>query len=190
MPSQDAINAQIRSNVVTAGRNGGRSHLHSLVQARGRIRAMGTAQGEGPFIRFKTYAICTFSDLGPKLQEGDRRAPEGFLAWGASQLNPFSRHHRSFNLGFPNAYDRAHGRTGSYLMIHGSCSSIGCYAMTIPASLRFMPWPPPPSTQPNQPAHRDQARFHVHAFPFIPTDAYMGVQHQISSMAHLLGQPP
>ena len=27
-------------------------------------------------------------------------------------------------------YDRAHDRTGSYLIVHGDCVSIGCYAMT------------------------------------------------------------
>ncbi|MCB1588130.1 MAG: 2-dehydro-3-deoxyphosphooctonate aldolase, partial [Xanthomonadales bacterium] len=59
--------------------------------------------------------------------------PEGVYQVSASALNPASRFHLSFNLGFPNAFDRAHGRTGSFLMIHGSCVSIGCYAMTDPA---------------------------------------------------------
>ncbi len=68
--------------------------------------------------------------LGPKLQEGDRQAPEGFYTVDAKALNPQSRWHRSFNLGFPNAYDRAKGRTGSFLMVHGGCGSVGCYAMT------------------------------------------------------------
>jgi murein L,D-transpeptidase YafK len=83
---------------------------------------------------FRSYPICRFSgQLGPKLQQGDRQAPEGFYQVARGQLNPNSRHHLSFNLGFPNAFDRAHGRTGSYLMVHGGCSSIGCYAMTDPA---------------------------------------------------------
>lgn len=78
-----------------------------------------------------TYPICKFSGfLGPKLKEGDRQSPEGFYAVTTKQLNPGSRHYRAFNIGFPNAYDRAHGRTGSALMVHGGCSSIGCYAMT------------------------------------------------------------
>ncbi len=46
-------------------------------------------------------------ELGPKLKEGDRQAPEGFYRVAQSQLNPNSRHHLSFNLGFPNAFDRA-----------------------------------------------------------------------------------
>lgn len=83
------------------------------------------------FAHFKTYPICNYSGaLGPKLKEGDRQSPEGFYFVGKSQLNPQSSYHLSFNLGFPNAYDRAHDRTGSYLMVHGNCVSVGCYAMT------------------------------------------------------------
>ncbi len=83
------------------------------------------------FELFKTYPICTFSGrLGPKLREGDNQSPEGFYYVTPARMNPWSRFHLSFNLGFPNAYDRHHGRTGSYLMVHGNCVSIGCYAMT------------------------------------------------------------
>jgi len=79
----------------------------------------------------KNYFICSYSgDLGPKLKEGDRQSPEGFYTVKKHQLNPNSKFHLSFNLGYPNAYDKAHKRTGSYLMVHGSCVSIGCYAMT------------------------------------------------------------
>jgi murein L,D-transpeptidase YafK len=86
------------------------------------------------FALFKSYPICRFSgDLGPKIREGDREAPEGYYFVSAKQLLPTSKHHRAFNTGFPNAYDRALGRTGTVLMIHGDCASIGCYAMTDPA---------------------------------------------------------
>lgn len=86
---------------------------------------------DGRFKKFTTYPICRFSGrLGPKLKQGDRQAPEGFYTVSKGLLNPNSRWHRSFNLGFPNTFDRAHGRTGSFLMVHGGCSSIGCYAMT------------------------------------------------------------
>ncbi len=82
------------------------------------------------FRLFRTYPICTWSgDLGPKLRQGDGQSPEGFYRIARGQLNPRSQYHLSFNLGYPNAYDRAHGRTGDYLMVHGSCVSIGCYAM-------------------------------------------------------------
>jgi len=79
----------------------------------------------------KTYDICKWSgNLGPKIAEGDRQAPEGFYTITPAQLNPKSDYHLAFNLGFPNAYDQSLGRTGSHLMVHGACSSRGCYSMT------------------------------------------------------------
>ena len=87
-------------------------------------------RGEG-FELFRSYDIVAMSgELGPKLREGDRQAPEGFYFVTPSRMNPDSRFHLSFNLGYPNAYDRAHGRTGSALMVHGNMVSIGCFAMT------------------------------------------------------------
>jgi murein L,D-transpeptidase YafK len=85
----------------------------------------------GRFVLLKTYPICRWSgDLGPKVREGDRQAPEGFYAITPGQMNPQSAYYLSFNTGYPNAYDRALGHTGSQLMVHGDCSSRGCYAMT------------------------------------------------------------
>lgn len=85
----------------------------------------------GQFALLKTYPICRWSgDLGPKVKEGDRQAPEGFYTITPAQMNPNSSYYLAFNMGFPNAYDKANGRTGSNLMIHGDCSSRGCYAMT------------------------------------------------------------
>lgn len=85
---------------------------------------------DGRYRLFRTWPICRWSGtLGPKLAEGDGQAPEGFYRVGASAMNPRSQFHLSFNLGFPNTFDRAHGRTGSFLMVHGNCVSIGCYAM-------------------------------------------------------------
>ena len=85
----------------------------------------------GKFALLKTYPICRWSgDLGPKVREGDRQAPEGFYTISPAQMNPRSAYYLSFNTGFPNAYDRSLGRTGSELMVHGDCSSRGCYAMT------------------------------------------------------------
>lgn len=83
------------------------------------------------FKLFKTYKLCRFSgSLGPKLRRDDRQSPEGFYFVKPGQLNPSSQYHMSFNIGYPNSYDRAHGRTGSALMVHGNCVSIGCYAIT------------------------------------------------------------
>jgi murein L,D-transpeptidase YafK len=85
------------------------------------------------FEHFQTHDICKWSGaLGPKLKEGDGQSPEGFYFASANQLLPTSKYHRAINTGYPNAFDQSLGRTGSVLMIHGSCVSIGCYAMTDP----------------------------------------------------------
>ncbi len=86
---------------------------------------------DGSYKIFKEYDICAFSGvLGPKQKEGDNQSPEGFYFVSADRLNPYSRFHLAFDLGYPNKYDRYYGRTGSALMVHGNCVSIGCYAMT------------------------------------------------------------
>lgn len=86
---------------------------------------------DGRYALLKTYPICRWSGaLGPKRKEGDRQAPEGFYAITPGQMNPNSSYYLAFNTGFPNAYDRAWDRTGSELMVHGDCSSSGCFAMT------------------------------------------------------------
>jgi len=119
---------------------------------------------DGRFVRFATYPICLWSGrLGPKIKEGDRQAPEGFYTVAEEQLNPNSRWHRSFNLGFPNAFDQAHGRTGSFLMVHGGCGSIGCYAMTDPVVDEI--W-----RMVTAALDKGQPRFAVHVFPFRMTE--------------------
>jgi murein L,D-transpeptidase YafK len=85
----------------------------------------------GKFALLKSYPICKYSgNLGPKIMQGDRQAPEGFYDITPEQMNPNSSEYLAFNTGFPNAFDRSLGRTGSFLMIHGGCRSVGCYAMT------------------------------------------------------------
>src|SRR5271169_6444700 len=85
----------------------------------------------GRFALLKTYPICRWSgELGPKIREGDRQAPEGFYTVTPGQLNPNSHSYLSFDIGYPNAFDRAYGRTGGDIMVHGDCSSRGCFAMT------------------------------------------------------------
>lgn len=85
----------------------------------------------GQYALLDTYPICRWSgQLGPKMREGDRQAPEGFYAVSPALMNPNSSFYLSFNTGFPNEFDRTHGRTGSHLMVHGSCTSRGCFAMT------------------------------------------------------------
>jgi murein L,D-transpeptidase YafK len=121
-------------------------------------------QGSEVFHLFKSYNICRFSgDLGPKLKEGDRQAPEGFYSVAPKQMNPNSNYHLSFNLGFPNEFDRHHGRTGSFLMVHGACASIGCYAMGDDPMEEI--W-----TLCTRALENGQPFFWVHCFPFPLTD--------------------
>ncbi|KAB2656837.1 hypothetical protein F9K94_10575 [Brucella tritici] len=88
-------------------------------------------KNNGKYDQIASYEICKWSGkLGPKYIEGDRQAPEGFYNVRPAQMNPNSSYYLSFNIGFPNAYDRANGRTGQHLMVHGACSSSGCYSMT------------------------------------------------------------
>lgn len=119
------------------------------------------------YVPFKTYEICSWSGkLGPKLKTGDKQAPEGFYMVSASQMNPNSKYHLSFNLGYPNAYDRAHRRTGAHLMVHGGCSSAGCYAITDEQVQEIF------SLARDSFKHGER-QFPVHAFPFRMTKENM-----------------
>ncbi len=90
-----------------------------------------SSAGNRPYDLYKTWTICAWSGgLGPKRKEGDGKSPEGFYATNKGLLNPRSRYHLAFNIGYPNAFDRANGYTGSFIMVHGNCVSAGCYAMT------------------------------------------------------------
>lgn len=123
--------------------------------------------GDDRFALFRSYPICNYSgDLGPKLREGDRQSPEGIYRVGQGALNPNSAFHLSFNLGFPNAYDRSQGRTGSFLMVHGDCVSVGCYAMTDPAIEEIY-------VLAEAALRAGQGAFAVHAFPFRMTPERM-----------------
>ena len=120
------------------------------------------------FRLFKNYDICTFGQgtLGPKTQLGDGQAPEGFYYVRPKQLNPLSTFHLSFNLGYPNSYDRIHSRTGSALMVHGDSVSIGCYAMTDPVIEEIY-------TLADAAFRNGQRFFRVHIFPFRMTQENM-----------------
>lgn len=86
---------------------------------------------DGRYVHFKTFPMCRWSgQLGPKTAEGDRQVPEGFYRVTPGQMNPVSHYYLSFNVGYPNAYDRAHGGTGGSVFVHGACSSAGCFSMT------------------------------------------------------------
>lgn len=126
----------------------------------------------GRYQQFTNYPICYYSGpLGPKKRQGDKVSPEGFYQVTRRALNPYSQYYRSFDLGFPNQYDRFKGYTGDYLMVHGDCVSVGCYAMTdqqmdeiyklVESSLK-----------------NGQAYVPVHVFPFRMTDARLNREKQ------------
>lgn len=114
-----------------------------------------------------SYDICKWSGrLGPKFTEGDRQAPEGFYIVRPHQMNPKSSYHLSFNIGFPNTYDRVHGRSGQHLMVHGACSSAGCYSMSDEQVEQIYAFA--------RDAFRGgQTEFQIQAFPFRMTAANM-----------------
>lgn len=119
----------------------------------------------GTFTRVKTYNICNWSgDIGPKTAQGDRQAPEGFYVVTPRQMNPNSKYHLSFNMGYPNAYDKAHNYTGAHLMVHGGCLSMGCYAITDEAVQELY-------ALARESFVGGQRKFLVHAFPFHMTKA-------------------
>ena len=125
------------------------------------------AKTNGRYDLVATYDICKWSGkLGPKYTEGDRQAPEGFYTVRPSQMNPRSSYHLSFNIGFPNAYDRANGRTGANLMVHGACSSSGCYSMTDAQIEQIYAFG-------RDAFQGGQTEFQIQAFPFRMTAANM-----------------
>jgi len=149
-----------------------------------RLAALGVAAGDPVFIRiFKaeselelwmrkgdglvllaTYPICHWSGgLGPKLIEGDRQTPEGFYTINKRRLHRAGRWPRSLDLGYPNDHDRALRRSGSYILVHGGCSSIGCFAMTneVMAEIYGLA---------EQALVAGQQNIHVHVFPFRMTE--------------------
>jgi murein L,D-transpeptidase YafK len=124
---------------------------------------------DGRFYHFKTYPICNWSgDVGPKVVQGDKQAPEGFYTVARHQMNPNSQFHLAFNMGYPNAYDRAHKRTGDFLMVHGKCKSAGCYAMTDALIEEIY-------ALAREAFIGGQDGFQIHAFPFRLTDANMAL---------------
>jgi murein L,D-transpeptidase YafK len=122
---------------------------------------------KGTFTRLATYPICHwYGTLGPKLKEGDKQSPEGFYRVGAPQTRLVGRWRKAFNLGFPNTLDQKLDRTGSYILLHGGCSSVGCFAMTDPVQDEIYDLA-------RAAIAKGQERFSVHVFPFRMTAANM-----------------
>lgn len=125
---------------------------------------------DGRYYHVKSYPICNWSgELGPKVRQGDKQAPEGFYSVPRQQMNPNSQFHLAFNLGYPNAYDKALGRSGDFLMVHGKCRSAGCYAMTDALIEEIY-------ALARESFIGGQEAIPVHAFPFRMTEANMARQ--------------
>ncbi len=121
----------------------------------------------GTFTRLAVYPICHWTGgLGPKLKEGDKQSPEGFYSVGTPQTRLVGRWRRAFNLGFPNLHDQLLSRTGSYILIHGGCSSVGCFAMTDEVQEEIYGLA-------RAALAKGQDRFQVHIFPFRMTTENM-----------------
>jgi murein L,D-transpeptidase YafK len=122
-------------------------------------------RGRGRYVKFASWPICAASGaLGPKLREGDKQVPEGFYGVPASAMNNASSYHLSMDTGYPNAFDRSLGRTGSEIMVHGRCASIGCLAMTDPVIDQVWTLVAAAHAQ-------GQEAVPVHIFPFVMNEA-------------------
>ena len=121
----------------------------------------------GRYALLKTFPMCRWSGkLGPKTKEGDRQAPEGFYHVSAGMLNPNSQYYLSFNLGYPNKLESALGYTGDALMVHGACTSAGCYALTDAGVAQIY-------AIVREAIRGGQSSFQVQAFPFRMTPENM-----------------
>ena len=125
---------------------------------------------DSSYVLFATYPVCHWSGtLGPKLREGDKQTPEGFYTVTRAQMRHIGRWPRSLNLGFPNVFDQVQARNGSHILVHGGCSSVGCFAMTnavVEEIYGFV----------EKAVAGGQTYVPVHVFPFRMTDANIALQ--------------
>ncbi|MFO1089337.1 MAG: murein L,D-transpeptidase family protein [Hyphomicrobiales bacterium] len=161
-PLSDGVKQELASKGLAVG-----APLYVRIFKQENVLEVWLGKNDGTYTLFRTYKICSWSgDLGPKTREGDKQAPEGFYIVTAKQMNPNSNYYLSFNLGYPNAYDRSHGYTGQYLMVHGGCKSVGCYAIRDDNIQELY-------VLAREAFTAGQHQFPVHAFPFYPSDANM-----------------
>jgi murein L,D-transpeptidase YafK len=159
------VTPALQHDLRTQGLRWGAPIFMRIFKSERRLEIWVQREDKKSYARFRDFPICAFSGgLGPKEKVGDGMAPEGVYNVALRQLNPASQFHLSFNLGYPNTYDQAHGRAGSALMVHGNCVSIGCYAMTDPLIEEIY-------TMASAALSGGQKSFPVYAFPFEMTAA-------------------
>lgn len=161
----DQILADIKRRLAEKGMTAGSPIMIRIFKAEAELE-LWMRKGDR-FELLAVYPICYWSGaLGPKLTEGDKQAPEGFYSVGAQQMHHKGRWPASMDVGYPNAFDKAHGRTGSYILVHGGCTSTGCYAMTnaVMDEIYLIA---------NAAIEEGQKRFQIQVFPFRPTPENM-----------------
>ena len=156
--AQARVQPRLETELAAAGLRFGAPVLLRVFKHSGELELW--VRDDTRYRRFRTYPICHWSGtLGPKAWEGDRQAPEGFYAIDRDSLRAKPQYHLGLDLGYPNAFDRAHGYDGAYLLVHGSCWSNGCYAMGNEAIDEIY-------TLVAAALEAGQPRVEVHAFPF------------------------
>lgn len=168
-PHMRPLSAKMRALMAEKGMTPSQPILIRLFKSEAELEVW-KQKDDGHYYLLKTYPICKYSGgLGPKLKQGDLQAPEGFYVVDKKRLNPKSHYHLSFNIGYPNAYDRSLKRTGANLMVHGECKSRGCYAMTDAVIEEIY-------ALAAEAFAGGQEKFQVHAFPFRMTTANLAAQ--------------
>jgi murein L,D-transpeptidase YafK len=158
VPLDAAAQGELERRLAAKGMKAGSPVLIRIFKSEAQLELWLDAGGH--FELFATYQICNWSGmLGPKLSEGDKQSPEGLYTVGAHQLHYSARWRRALDLGFPNTFDRASKRTGSDVLVHGGCTSTGCFAMT-DAAMEEIFWLSEAALS------HGQKRIQVHAFPF------------------------
>ncbi len=138
----------------------GRPIFIRIFKATSELEIWMQGEKEQGFVLLDTYPICHWTGtLGPKLREGDKQSPEGFYSVSVRQMRLVGRWQKAFNIGFPNPHDQLNKRTGSFILVHGGCSSVGCFAMTEQVQEEIFELAKAAVTS-------GQDRFHIHIYPF------------------------
>jgi murein L,D-transpeptidase YafK len=66
---------------------------------------------------WKSYPVALVKEPGPKQRQGERRTPEG--VYESCRVRQQSKYNQAIYVTYPNAPDRARGRTGGDIEIHG-----------------------------------------------------------------------
>ena len=165
--SRDFSTKELAGDLAKIGARLGDPMMLRVFKQESELEAWVLPEGQKEYVRFRIYPICYFSgNLGPKIKQGDNQSPEGFYWAQRRHVRAQSQYHRAIDFGYPNTYDRAHGYTGSELLIHGNCISSGCYAMTDPLVDQLYEMTKATTSVPGQ-------GFWIHAFPFRMTNRNM-----------------